>query len=181
VEERLKGVARTDPLVVDIGGGTGHDIFAFKKKFPDFPGMLIIQDLQVVVSTIEHLPEGIAAQAHDFLTPQQVKGARVYYLRQILHDWPDASALLILQNIRSAMTHDSVLLLHEADVPEQGVPLGLASLDLSMMAMFAGMERTKRQFEELLDAAGLKLVATWKSELRTDWDLSTVFEAVLKD
>ena len=92
VDKKLQVKADSQPLIVDVGGGLGHDIVAFKEKFPGLPGKLIVQDLPVVIDEIKGLPSGIEATAYDFFKPQPVKGAKVYYLRTVLHDWPDKQA-----------------------------------------------------------------------------------------
>lgn len=99
--------------------------------------------------------------AHDFFTPQPIEGARAYYLRTILHDWPDKEAQAILQNILPAMAPDSTLLVNEYVLSDSGVPLFPGLLDLSMMAMFSSLERTRKQWEDLLYSAGFAIVKIW--------------------
>ena len=92
-------------LVVDVGGGRGHDLEAFKNAFPNQRGRLILQDLPETIDDIENLPLGVETVKHDFFTPQPVKGlmistvqdpfivtdryssgASAYYFRSIFHD-----------------------------------------------------------------------------------------------
>jgi hypothetical protein len=122
-ESRFSSTAPDSPLLVDIGGGLGHDIAAFHKRFPDLPGRLILQDLEPVISNIADLDPKIERQVHNFFNPQPVKGARAYYMRQILHDHPDGLAIEILERIREVMTKDSVLLVNENFLPEKGASL----------------------------------------------------------
>src|SRR5258706_168577 len=56
----------SDVLIVDIGGGVGHDLISFKEKYLDLPGMLILQEISVVIDSIANLPAGIQAMKHDF-------------------------------------------------------------------------------------------------------------------
>jgi hypothetical protein len=56
------------------------------------------------------------------------------------------------------MTLDSVMLLDEMILPEEGVNAYAACMDLSMMAAFAGMERSESQWREILSSVGLKLI-----------------------
>lgn len=178
VEERLLVESSLDPLLVDVGGGLGHDLVAFKRKYPNLPGRLIVQDLPIVIDDVKDLPPGIEAMAYDFFKPQPVKGARVYYLRTVLHDWPDAQARDILTNIRVSMNHDSILLINENAISESNVPLYAAKLDLSMMALFSSLDRTETQFKELLDSSGFNLIRVWTSRVLPA--LGTLFEAVVK-
>lgn len=179
VEDRLS-VAGNKPLLVDVGGGLGHDLIALKKKFPNLPGKLIVQDLPVVIDNVKDLPSGIEAMQHDFFMPQPVKDAKAYYLRAVLHDWPEKQAREILKNIRAAMNEDSILLIHEMALPESNVPLYPAMLDLTMMALFSSLDRTPTQFKELLDSTGFKLLKAWTPRDMVPGS-RTLFEAVLKE
>jgi O-methyltransferase domain len=161
VEEKLPVQNPSDVLIVDVGGSQGGDIKAFHEAFPHLTGRLVLQDLLVVVKECKDLPEGIEVMSYDFFTPQPVKGAKAYYLRTVLHDWPDKQALQILARVREAMTPDSLLLINETILPEQNVALSSAQADLTMMVSFASLERTQRQFEDLLDQAGFELVHVW--------------------
>ena len=146
-------------LIVDVGGGEGHDIQAFHRAFPDAPGKLVLQDLPPVINNIKQLDQAIDKMAYDFFTTQPIKGARVYYLRSIMHDWSDDKCVEILKRIRDAMKPGySKLLLNEFILPSKNVPLYPALLDINMMALLNGMERTKKQWTSLLDSAGFKIV-----------------------
>lgn len=72
----------------------------------------------------------------------------------------------------------SKLLIHEMVVPEQGASTFHAMLDMTMMAFNAGMERTERQWRELLDKAGLEVVKVW---LPVEDDADGIVEAVVKE
>jgi hypothetical protein len=82
-EERFANTDPKAPLLVDLGGGLGHDVAAFHKEFPTLPGRLILQDLPSVINEIEVLDESIDRQIHDFFQPQPIKGAKAYYLRTV--------------------------------------------------------------------------------------------------
>ena len=178
VEKKLR-VADTETLLVDVGGGLGHDLVAFKQRFPQLPGKLIVQDLPIVIDDVKNQPSGIEAMKHDFFTPQPIKGAKAYYLRTVLHDWPDKQAREILSNIRAVMNKDSILLINENALPDSNVPLYPAELDMSMMVLFSSLDRTQTQFKELLDSAGFDLVQVWTPKVIIPGS-GTLFEAVLK-
>lgn len=72
----------------------------------------------------------------------------------------------------------SKLLIHEMIVPEQGASTFHAMLDMAMMAFNSGMERTERQWRELLENAGFEVLKVW-SPLEEDAD--GIVEAVLKE
>ncbi|KAL6721636.1 hypothetical protein ACLMJK_000740 [Lecanora helva] len=163
----LKDVRKNDSesvLLVDIGGGEGHDIEAFHKNFPEAPGKLILQDLPSTIDNIKSLDPAIIQQKHDFFTKQPVKGARAYYLRYIFHDWPDQDCITIMKHTAAAMTPGySKLLIFEWILPAKGTPLYPALLDINMMALLNGMERTEAQWTRLLTEAGLEVVRFWKA------------------
>lgn len=182
VEERLRVKAATDVALVDVGGGFGHDLIKFHNRFPHLQGQLILEDLPHVLKEISGLPARIEMLGHNFFEPQpsRVRGAKAYYLRTVLHDWPDKQAIAILSNIRDVMAEDSVLLIHESSMPEVRVPLQSVYYDFMMMACFASLERTESQFTELLDAAGFRLVQIWRPEGAPPGS-ATLFEAMKCD
>jgi len=161
VKEKLRVQNPTDAVLVDVGGSQGGDIIAFKEKYPNIPGKLILQDLPIVIEAARNIPAGIEAQGYDFFNEQPVKGAKAYYLRTVLHDWPDKQVLLILARVREAMAPDSLLLINETILPESNVALSSAQADLTMMVSFASLERTREQFETLLNDSGFELVKVW--------------------
>jgi hypothetical protein len=66
-------------LLVDIGGGRGHDLEAFRNRFPDAKGKLVVQDLPPVIDDIKDLHEDIVRQKYDFFTPQPVVGKITFW------------------------------------------------------------------------------------------------------
>lgn len=62
------------PVLVDIGGGKGHNVMEFKKKFPSLPGRLVVQDLPNTIQRVTSTHQGIEFLPHDFFTPQPIKG-----------------------------------------------------------------------------------------------------------
>ena len=144
-------------LLVDIGGGFGQHSVFFKDKFPQLSGRIIVQD---VPSTLAHAPksEGIEFMVHDFFTPQPIRRAKFYYLRHILHDWPDEDCIRILSNIIPAMGPESLVVLDEVVLPDTRLPWQVAIMDIAMMASLGGIERSKGEWANLLARAGLKMV-----------------------
>lgn len=75
VEDSLcEGSEEDFVLIVDVGGGRGHDLEALKRAFPDLRGRLVVQDLPKTIDEIDHLGPGIESMKHDFFTPQPIKG-----------------------------------------------------------------------------------------------------------
>lgn len=170
VSERLvegfdTGISPT--LLVDVGGGLGHDLKELGAKYPYLPGTLLLQDRAEVISS---LPRSVADQdpvpfeavVHDFFTPQRVLHARAYYLHSVLHDWSDDDCVRILHNLRPAFKEGySKILLNEIVVEEQAASLAAASMDQLMLVLGAMRERTEVQWKDLLQKAGLRVVKIW--------------------
>ncbi|KAI9926121.1 hypothetical protein MW887_004583 [Aspergillus wentii] len=164
VQERLLDGARTgdeDVLLVDVGGNKGHDTDEFRSKWPGTGGRLVLQDIPAVLDEAEGL-NGVDVMVHDFFTEQPVKGARAYYLHSVLHDWPDSSCQIILSKLVGAMTPGySKILINENIIPDTGAHWQATGLDMIMMVDVAARERTERQWRELVESVGLKIVDIW--------------------
>ncbi|CRG87037.1 Demethylsterigmatocystin 6-O-methyltransferase [Talaromyces islandicus] len=132
VEEKLHVQDRSHVLLVDVGGGHGSDLLSFREKFPHLSGKLVLQDLPHVIETA-NIPSSIEGQGYDFFDEQPVKGAKAYYLRTVLHDWPDAQVVQILARLRDAMDSSSILLIEEKAMPETDLPLMAAVGDMTRM------------------------------------------------
>lgn len=178
VPEDVKG--RNTPLFVDVGGGLGHELLALQSKHPETPGQLVLQDLPAVIEEAKSsgaLPDTVTAVAHDFFEsqPEQYRGARAYFMRLILHDWPDAKCAVILSHLRDAMSKGySRLIINETVLRDTNAPWQQTSLDWTMMGMLVSRERTETQWRELLNGAGLEISGIWHK------DAESVIEAVLK-
>ena len=72
----IDGRTKKDVLLVDVGGGQGQVLEAFKREFPSHRGRLILQDLPQAISNIEHLEPGIETMEMDFFNPQPIKGSK---------------------------------------------------------------------------------------------------------
>lgn len=72
-------ISDQDVLLVDVGGSFGHDLLDFRRKWPDVPGRLVLQDLPEVVASVQNLDEpSIDVMGHDFFTEQPVKGGLMF-------------------------------------------------------------------------------------------------------
>lgn len=146
----------TTALFVDIGGGRGQMSRVFRSRYPHLPGRVVFQDIPQTLAGATP-GEGIEAMAHDFFNPQPIKGAKIYFMRHVLHDWPDAEAEAILKRTAEAMDKASVLLIDEKVLPDVGTSTAAAGLDLVMMMTYSAQERTLRNWNALLGRAGLRL------------------------
>ncbi|XXH00980.1 hypothetical protein Hte_007331 [Hypoxylon texense] len=165
-QEFAQDTTTSTPLFVDVGGASGHQCIALKQRFPRLPGRIVLQDQAHIIAQVKTSPlpgfEDIEAQPYDFFTPQPIKGARAYYLRNILHDWPNDKCKEILKNIKAGMTEDSVLLVDEMVLSERGAPWRATQLDIAMITCLAAMERSETEWRALLDDAGFKILKVWK-------------------
>jgi hypothetical protein len=145
--------------VVDIGGGQGSLLEKILQFNSDMRGTVFD-----TASTIERTKQLYGNNAWgrrcsyvpgDFFTsvPQ---GADAYILSGVIHDWDDDRAIRILGSCRRAMTRNSRMLLVDMVVPDNGVNFSKL-LDLNMLVMNGGRERTETEFRTLLDASGYKL------------------------
>ena len=84
-------------------------------------------------------------------------GADAYMMKHITHDWDDESSIKILRSIRSAMNENGKVLIIEMVVPEGNEPHPSKALDILMLVMEGGKERTKDEYGKLLEASGFRL------------------------
>jgi hypothetical protein len=150
--------------VVDVGGGHGKVLASILKAHPHLRGTLL--DMPSVVEGAPALlaREGVADRCEvvggDMFTAVPA-GGNVYLLSHVIHDWEDAPATQVLQACRRAMAPEARLVIVDQVLPERVEPNSAAAsgllLDLTMMVMLAGRERTASEFRALLAAAGLRL------------------------
>lgn len=106
--------------VVDVGGGLGHVSKLLVRHNPAIK--CIVQDTpDIIPQAKEDLPadlqECISFQEHDFFQEQPVKGADVYLLRLVLHDWSDKYAKMIIKALIPALRPGAKVLLNERVIP----------------------------------------------------------------
>ena len=105
------------------------------------------------------------------------KGAHIYFFRHIFHDWPDSSCLAILKNTVSAMSPTSRIVIADIVLPNVGASVLGALLDVGMMTL-AGMERTERNWRELLESVGLRVINI-RNPTREENESASIIEATL--
>jgi hypothetical protein len=84
-------------------------------------------------------------------------GADVYVLKKVVHDWDDDRAARILKNCRNAMSPNGKVLIAETLVPPGDNPDAIKFIDVTMLAITGGKERTEEEYRRLLAKAGLRL------------------------
>jgi hypothetical protein len=85
-------------------------------------------------------------------------GADAYILSHILHDWGEDQCLAILGNVRKAMNPSGRLLIVEMVLPSGDTPHPGKMIDMVMLVLTGGQERTEPEYRSLLSKAGLRLV-----------------------
>lgn len=84
-------------------------------------------------------------------------------MHHIIHDWPDHSALKILEMQKGAMKPGySRLLIHDQVLDDEKSQMNTTAFDIAMMVYLSGKERTEKQWLALLDSAGLRVIKFWK-------------------
>ncbi|OQE17284.1 hypothetical protein PENSTE_c021G06470 [Penicillium steckii] len=155
------------PLIVDIGAGRGHDLIGFRERLPDVPGKLILEDLPTVIDEVRDAQDLLAAkvdtQVFDFFNEvQPIHGARVYYFKNVLHDWSDERATTIFNNLKPAMKRGfSKIIMEEYILPDQNASSLPCATDMAVMVFCSGLERTRQRWENLLTANGLRSIKYW--------------------
>ncbi|TKX26555.1 O-methyltransferase-like protein 3 [Elsinoe australis] len=158
-------------LLVDMGGGKGHDLKRLLEKYPEAKGRLVLEDLPGALQDFEDHGCSIATYAHDIFTPQPVKGAAVYYTHFLLHDFPDQMCIEMLRQTDQAMGTHSCILLNEIMLPETDCPPFFAAADITMMSNLSALARSKDQWKTLVHAAGLVIRKIWMSPDLRDWEV----------
>ena len=142
--------------ILDAGGGTGELAFALLRSCPGLEAM--VMDKAAVVEAVR-LPADLEGRcrfvAGDLFQEWPVKSDAVI-LARVVHDWPDRDAVRILKRAREAMSRDGTLYVVEMVLDDQSGGGGL--LDLNMLVMTRGAERTEKQFREMLAQAGFGLL-----------------------
>ena len=146
--------------VMDIGGGQGGLLAAYLKKHNHLRGILFDKTQvmkkpnAVTVAGLEDRYEGIAGDFFDAVPAS----ANVYILKRILHDWNDKDAIIILTKVRQALKSDDRILVVDAIIKPGGSSDPNKYMDLGIMTLLKGRERTAEDFQVLFKAANLKLL-----------------------
>jgi hypothetical protein len=145
---------------VDVGGGNGKTLASVLERYPAMQGILF--DLPHVVQAAEPNFRVAKVDARTKLVGGSFfksipTGGDAYLLRHIIHDWYDEQSKQILTNCRQAMHAKARLLVVESVILPGNEPSVGKMLDLAMMVLPGGMERTEEQYRTLLGQAGLRL------------------------
>lgn len=141
-------------VIADIGGGQGALAHAILERTQNV--QLILFDLADVVAGAAPGAR-LQIQAGNFLT-DPLPSADLHILKLILHDWPDAAAVVILSAVRRAARVGGKLLVIEPLMSETAGFHASNIMDVSMLALAGGRERTPRQFQQVFSDTGFRLL-----------------------
>jgi hypothetical protein len=145
--------------IVDVGGGHGRLLAAILQKWPQAHGILF--DAESVVEGAPAVLDaaGVAdrctAVGGSFFESVPSRGD-AYVLKHIVHEWDDSTVLAILRNVRAAMSRGAKLLVIESVVPDDNREHVSKMIDLEMLVVATGRERTAAEYAELLRTAGFR-------------------------
>ena len=145
--------------IVDVGGGRGGLIAEILKTYPSARGVLFDQP-QVVASpdllTAAGVGDHCEIAAGNFFESVPA-GGDAYLLKRIIHDWNDDIAVGILRRCRNAAKGGGRVFVVDAVIAAGNSPDPAKDMDIRMMALLGGKERTEAEFKDLFARAGLKL------------------------
>jgi hypothetical protein len=153
--------------LIDVGGGHGHLLASILQKNRGMRGNVFDQAHVIggAAATFQSLGVGdragtIAGSFFDSI-PAHPAGVApdkaAYVMSHILHDWNDEQCLAILKNVRAAAKPGTTLLVFDAVIPPGNDPNFGKLLDLNMLVLITGRERTADEFRDLLAKAGFKV------------------------
>ena len=148
--------------LVDIAGGHGMVLSSVLQRHPQMRGVLF--DLPHVLDGASPLldqmgvRDRVTLETGDFFKAVPA-GGDAYVMKHIIHDWDDEKATVILKNIRTALacTPDGRVILIEGVIQAGSQPDLMKIIDLEMLLLPGGKERTAEQFTALLAGAGFEL------------------------
>jgi hypothetical protein len=153
-------------VIVDVGGGNGALLIEILLRKPGTKGLLfeqpeVLSDAgRTLVSA--GLTERCRIVAGDFF--QHVPpGGELYFLKAIIHNWNDDDAMVILRNCRRSMSDRSRIVVVESLADPDRPPCS-DLMDLHMLVMHGGRERTAAEHETLLRASGFRVSGIWKGD-----------------
>ncbi len=146
--------------IADIGGGHGHLLSTVLKTNDTAKGILFDQPQVLEGNILEQ--EGVADRVElvsgNFFEEISVV-ADIYLMKFIIHDWNDEQSITILSNLAKSAPAGAKLLLVEMVVEEDNSPSMSKVMDLNMLVMTGGKERTATEYAELFEKTGFKFIA----------------------
>ena len=146
--------------LVDIGGGNGTVLIEVLKRYPnlksvlyDLPGVIDRAKANLASAGVALRCQTIAGSFFEAAPP----GGDAYQMRHIIHDWTDEQCHTILSHIRKVIPKNGRLLVIEMVIKPRNEPQPAKWLDLNMLVLPGGRERTEAEYREMYSKAGFKL------------------------
>ncbi|MEV6410342.1 methyltransferase [Kribbella sp. NPDC051718] len=145
--------------VVDVGGGTGAQLVALLTAFPHLHGTLVELPASIATAQQKFSEAGVscgvlAGNLFELELPQ----ADAFVLRYLLHSFEDDQAIEALAKCRKALSEGGSIFVMEAS---DATPAVFATMDLLMLVLGHGRERTLTQYDDVAAAAGLSRKAIY--------------------
>jgi len=154
--------------LVDIAGGHGETLSSILRQYPSMRGILLDPEHVIAGARPRIAALGLSdrceAVSGDFF--KEVPSGDVYVMQHIIHDWDDEPATVILKNIHTALSgkpNGRVILLEAVIQPGNQPDLGKL-IDLEMLVMPGGRERTEDEFRRLFAGAGFEMTRVIPTE-----------------
>ena len=141
--------------IADIGGGRGHLVQAVLEANRSARGILF--DLPNVTKEAAGIASNrLKLQGGDFFK-DALPAADAYMIMEVIHDWPDDESVAIFKAIRKAAKPGATLLVIEQLIPEGNEPHWSKMLDIHMLTLLGGKQRTEEEYRDLLRRGGFEL------------------------
>jgi hypothetical protein len=145
--------------IVDVAGGYGMLLAAILERTPGLRGTLL--EMPYVIEQAKRSPMlAPFAGRCEFASGsffESVPAADAYIMKHIIHDWDDESAARILANCRKAIQAGGKLLVVDHVIPARNEPSFAKLMDIEMLVLPGGRERTEQEWRELFAASGFRL------------------------
>jgi len=139
----------------DIGGGLGHLLYAVLERAPASHGILF--DLPgVIAQAREHTHPRVSYVGGDFFK-DPIPACDLYLMMTVLHDWSDRESVDILNNLKARAPRGAKLLILEGVVQSKARNDLLIDIDIEMLVMTSGHERSEREWRSVVSSAGMQL------------------------
>jgi O-methyltransferase domain/Dimerisation domain len=157
-------------VIVDVGGATGNLISTILRRYEEPRAILFdrahgVADAPRLLAS-QGVGHRVTIETGDFFQTAPA-GGDIYILSHILHDWNDEECLTILGRVRKVMKPHGRLLLVEMIPPAGDAPHQSKMLDMAMLVLLGGQERTETEYAALLKKAGFRLTRVVPTETAT--------------
>lgn len=147
--------------IIDVGGSNGSLLTAILRRTPGASGIVfdvpyVVEQTAALLAADPELRQRSSAVSGNFFE-QVPAGADAYLLKMIIHDWDDEDSVRILSVVSKAMKPESKILIVDGVIPEGNSYHGAKFMDVNMLVVTGGKERTAAEFDELFRRSGLRL------------------------